>query len=250
MNFFGHEKGAFTGATSKRDGRFTLADGGTLFLDEIGELPLDLQSKLLRVLQEGEFDPVGSSQTRKVDVPRYRGNQSKPAPGSFSKGDFREDLYYRLSVFPIEIPSLRDRGEGHYLARFFFTNQCAKKMGKEIAPITEGIARRLLNYAWPGNIRELQNVVERAVITASNGHLNLDRALPETANAEAQQEVAEDIGKSSTVLTVQELHQIERKNIELALNLTKWRVAGKGGAADIMGMKPTDAQLSHKSVGH
>ena len=160
----------------KREGRFSIADGGTIFLDEIGELPLDLQSKLLRVLQEGEFERVGSSETNKVNV-RIIAATNRNLKQFVNAGEFREDLFYRLSVFPIEIPSLKERGKDVILLASYFATTFAKKMGKTIFPITEELAHRLLDYSWPGNIRELQNVIERATITARNGRLNLERAL-------------------------------------------------------------------------
>ena len=246
--FFGHEKGAFTGASAKRDGRFTLADSGTIFLDEIGELPLDLQSKLLRVLQEGEFDPVGSSQTKKVDV-RVIAATNRNLQQVVEEGEFREDLYYRLSVFPIEIPPLRDRGEDVILLASYFAQQCAQKMRKEIAPITKSLANRLFEYDWPGNIRELQNVVERAAITANNGHLNLDRALPETAKIGIKKKLNKEEKEISKVLTIQEIHEIERENIIKALNYTNWKVAGDTGAAALLQMKPTTLSSRIKALG-
>ena len=248
--FFGHEKGAFTGAISKRDGRFTLADGGTIFLDEIGELPLDLQSKLLRVLQEGEFDPVGSTQTKKVDV-RVIAATHRNLKLAVQEGEFREDLFYRLSVFPIQIPALRERDQDIILLASFFSDQCAKKTGKIIEPITQRLAQRLLSYQWPGNIRELQNVIERAAITAVDGHLNLDRALPETAYNETKTTVTEapEIEKSpSRVLTIQEFQQKERENIILALNSTGWKVSGANGAAAILQVKPSTLSSRIKAL--
>ena len=246
--FFGHEKGAFTGASAKRDGRFTLADNGTIFLDEIGELPLDLQSKLLRVLQEGEFDPVGSSKTKKVDV-RVIAATNRNLKEIVQAGEFREDLYYRLSVFPIEIPPLRDRGEDVILLASYFAQKCAQKMRKEIAPISKNFARRLFEYNWPGNIRELQNVIERAAITANEGHLNLDRALPETVNEELKNKLNKKEKELSKVLTIQELHEIERDNIVNALNYTDWKVAGDTGAAALLQMKPTTLNSRIKALG-
>lgn len=246
--FFGHEKGAFTGASAKRDGRFTLADGGTIFLDEIGELPLELQSKLLRVLQEGEFDPVGSSKTRKVDV-RVIAATHRKLEEAVRDRKFREDLYYRISVFPIEIPPLRERGNDIVLLASYFARQCAKKMTKTIRPITEGIARRLLNYSWPGNIRELQNVIERATITAIDGHLNLDRALPETADSVPTTLPAVPEPNEETILTISELTALERENIIRALNATGWRVSGADGAAALLQIKPTTLSSRIKSFG-
>ena len=169
--FFGHESGAFTGATKKRDGRFALADKGTIFLDEIGELPIDLQAKLLRVLQEGAFEPVGSSRTRKVNV-RVLSATNRELAVAVRDGRFREDLYYRLNVFPIQLPPLRERGDDVIKLATSFAQRFAQRMGRTIAPVTPDCIRRLKAYTWPGNVRELQNVIERAVITASNGHLN------------------------------------------------------------------------------
>ena len=178
---FGHEAGAFTGATKKREGRFALADKGTIFLDEIGELPLDLQAKLLRVLQEGEFDPVGSSSTKKVNV-RVLAATNRDLEQSVREGKFREDLFYRLNVFPLRVPPLRERGDDVVRLASAFARRFAAKMGRTIAPLTADCARLLTSYSWPGNVRELQNVIERAVITATDGRLNLDRALPEASS--------------------------------------------------------------------
>src|SRR5215472_16273160 len=175
--FFGHERGAFTGATARRDGRFTLADGGTIFLDEVGELPPELQGKLLRVLQEGEFEPVGSSRTRKVDV-RVVAATNRDLESEVKRARFREDLFYRLSVFPLTVPPLRNRGTDVVLLAQEFARQFGNRAGRKLHPIGAEAAARLRAYAWPGNVRELQNVIERAVITARDGHLNLDRALP------------------------------------------------------------------------
>ncbi|MEJ2639811.1 MAG: sigma 54-interacting transcriptional regulator [Desulfosarcinaceae bacterium] len=178
--FFGHEKGAFTGATRRREGRFAMAHGGTIFLDEVAELPLDLQAKLLRVLQEGEFEPVGGSTTQKVDV-RVIAATNRDLTAEINAGRFREDLYFRLNVFPLRLPALRERGDDVILLTDFFAAKAARRMGRMIEPLSSGDKRRLKQYGWPGNIRELQNVVERAVITAEGACLNLDRALPETA---------------------------------------------------------------------
>ena len=233
--FFGHEKGAFTGATSKRDGRFTLADSGTIFLDEIGELPIDLQSKLLRVLQEGEFDPVGSSQTKKVNV-RVIAATNRNLQQLVKEGEFREDLYYRLSVFPIEVPPLRERGEDIHLLASTLVKRLSKNIGRKMEPLSERTIQRLLAYNWPGNIRELQNVIERAIITARDGQLNLDRALPEIGNLKDREINFEGEKESHKIRTLQELQELERKNILRALQATDWKVSGKDGAAVILGM--------------
>lgn len=171
--FFGHEKGAFTGATQKREGRFALADHGTIFLDEIGELSLDLQAKLLRVLQEGEFALVGSSRTKKVDV-RVIAATNRDLDQYVRDGKFREDLYYRLNVFPIQIPPLRERGDDLVLLASAFAAKFAQRLGRKIEPLSDACKGRLKAYPWPGNVRELQNVMERAVITSRDGRLNLE----------------------------------------------------------------------------
>lgn len=244
--FFGHEKGAFTGATSKRDGRFALADGGTIFLDEVGELPLDLQVKLLRVLQEGEFEPVGSSQTRKVDV-RVLAASNRELDKEVNSGNFREDLYYRLAVFPLKIPPLRERGDDIILLASAFAENCAQRLGQILEPLSEEIKGQLKAYEWPGNVRELQNVIERAVITSRNGHLNLSRALPEIArNGEIAG--ASTTNDSERVITIQELQEIERKNIVRALETSSWRVAGENGAAKLLGVPPSTLSSRIKAL--
>ncbi len=249
--FFGHEKGAFTGATQKREGRFELADRGTIFLDEIGELSLDLQAKILRVLQEGEFAPVGSSQTKKVDV-RVIAATNRDLNQAVRDGGFREDLYYRLNVFPIEVPPLRDRDDDIILLASAFAAKFAQRMGRRIEPLSAESESRLRAYAWPGNVRELQNVIERAVITSRDGHLNLDRALPDAGGqtipgrrpAEETTPVA-----SNRILRIRDLQQLERENILRALESTAWRVAGKDGAADLLGMNPSTLNSRIRALG-
>ena len=182
---FGHEQGAFTGATKKREGRFALADGGTIFLDEIGELPVELQVKLLRVLQEGEFEPVGSSRTQKVDV-RVIAATNRDLKQATREGKFREDLYYRLNVFPIELPPLRERGDDiGLLADEFCPEGLPSGWDAPSSPSPKIVSGVFKSYGWPGNVRELQNVIERAVITSRDGRLNLDRALPESGRIAA-----------------------------------------------------------------
>ncbi|HEY5542088.1 MAG TPA: sigma 54-interacting transcriptional regulator [Candidatus Binatia bacterium] len=239
--FFGHERGAFTGATQKREGRFGLADRGTIFLDEIGELSLDLQAKILRVLQEGEFAPVGSSETKKVDV-RVIAATNRDLNQAVKDGRFRDDLYYRLNVFPIEVPPLRERSDDILLLASAFAAKFAQRLGRNIEPLSEEYKKRLKSYAWPGNVRELQNVIERAVITSREGRLNLDRALPDVRGetvreAAAQVEMAEEV--SQRILQIRELQQLERQNILRALESAAWRVAGKDGAAALLGMNPS-----------
>ena len=248
--FFGHEKGAFTGATQKREGRFELADHGTIFLDEIGELSLDLQAKILRVLQEGEFALVGSSRTKKVDV-RVIAATNRNLDQYVGDGKFREDLYYRLNVFPIQIPPLRQRGDDVVLLASAFAAKFAQRMGRKIEPLSDQCKRRLIAYSWPGNVRELQNVIERAVITSRDGRLNLDRALPDVRGETVRETrpVDETIhGLSNRVLQLRDLQQLERKNILRALESTGWRVAGKDGAAELLGMNPSTLNSRIKAL--
>ncbi len=233
--FFGHEPGAFTGATKKREGRFALADKGTIFLDEIGELPLDLQAKLLRVLQEGEFDPVGSSSTRKVDV-RVLAATNRALADAVQAGKFREDLFYRLNVFPLRLPPLRERGDDVVRLASVFAERFAAKMGRRIGPLTAECARRLKAYHWPGNVRELHNVIERAVITAHDGRLNLDRALPEATRPDQSPAPDRPASPPGRILSAQELEELERANILRALDTAKWKVSGDKGAAALLGL--------------
>lgn len=246
--FFGHEKGAFTGATGKREGRFSLADGGTIFLDEIGELQLDLQSKLLRVLQEGEFEPVGSSGTRKVDV-RVIAATNRDLLRMVKEGKFREDLYYRLSVFPLDIPPLRERGGDIIKLANIFSERFARKIGMAVNPLTGEQIERLTAYGWPGNVRELQNVMERAVITSRAGELNLDSALPAGPLKTALTATAPEAAGDRRVLTHKELLDLERSNIVAALEKSGWRVSGEKGAASLLGVPSTTLSSRIKTLG-
>jgi len=247
--FFGHEQGAFTGATKKRDGRFALAHGGTIFLDEIGELPLDLQAKLLRIIQEGEFEPVGSSQTRKVDV-RVIAATNRDLEKLLRAGQFREDLFYRLDVYPIKLPPLRERPDDIGMLATAFARNFARRMGRRLVPLSDDCVRRLQAYNWPGNVRELQNIIERAMITSRDGHLNLDRALPESVNAAAAAlgPVVADKPTAQRVRTAKELEELERSNIIAALEAAEWRVAGEKGAAQLLGVKPTTLSSRMKAL--
>ena len=238
---FGHEKGAFTGATQRRHGRFALADGGTLFLDEIGELPLELQPKLLRVLQEGELEPVGSSRTISVDV-RIIAATNRDLGELVKRGAFREDLYYRVNVFPIRIPPLRERERDiDELARVFL-EKYARQLGRELAPLSEGALERLRGYAWPGNVRELQNVIERGVIVSTGGVFDIERALPGPAPPPPAQ-------KATRVHTLSEMLALERANIERALAQTNSKVAGKTGAAALLGTHPSTLSSRMRTLG-
>jgi len=246
--FFGHEKGAFTGATQRREGRFTLADGGTIFLDEVGELNLEMQSKLLRVLQEGEFAPVGSSRNLRVDA-RVVAATNRDLSKAVQQGHFRTDLYYRLSVFPISIPPLRKRGNDIGLLANHFAEKYASRMSKPIAPLGHDLLDRLKNYDWPGNVRELQNVIERGVITSHHGYLNLGYALPQTGQSQNKPEVKSEFNKNGRVLTAPQMQQLERNNITLALEQCQWKVSGKDGAARLLGLPPSTLQSRMKSLG-
>ncbi len=229
---FGHVKGAFTGALKSREGRFSLADKGTLFLDEIGELPLALQAKMLRVIQEGEFEPLGSSLTQKVDV-RIIAATHKDLKNEVKEKRFREDLYYRLNVFPIHVPPLRERGQDILLLAQAFLDKYAARHGKAIKPLNEIDRQMLLQYSWPGNVRELQNIIERSVITTTGGSFKLGIDIlhsPESIKISSE---------ADRVLTSKELQHLEVKNLELALKKTNGKVFGENGAAKLLGIPAT-----------
>lgn len=235
--FFGHVRGAFTGALRDRPGRFQVADGGTIFLDEIGDLPLDLQPKLLRVLQDGQFERVGEDITRRVDV-RVVAATNQDLQQEATARRFRQDLFYRLSVFPLELPPLRSRKDDIPLLAMHFIAHLSKKLGKPAPRMTDEDGQRLQRYEWPGNIRELQNVIERAVILSKGDRLRLDLALANTPAVTAPPASrVEDI--PDTILTDREWRQRERANLMNALKRADGRVYGAGGAADLLGVKPT-----------
>jgi PAS domain S-box-containing protein len=234
--FFGHVKGAFTGAHRDRIGRFQLADGGTIFLDEVSEIPLELQGKLLRVLQESEFERVGDDVTRSVDV-RVIAATNRNLERHIVDGHFREDLFYRLSVFPIEVPPLRDRSDDVIqLAQDFLTKAC-KDFGREPMTLTRGQANKLRAYDWPGNVRELKNVIERAVILSRGNVLRLEASLPEAATGGP--DAAADSSAAPEFLTEQEMREFQKNNTIAALKQANWRVSGAAGAANLLGIKPT-----------
>lgn len=243
--FFGHEKGAFTGATEQRKGRFALAHGGTIFLDEIGEIPSGLQPKLLRVLQEGEFESVGSSVTQKVDV-RVIAATNRNLKEMVREGAFRADLYYRLNVFPLTIPPLRLRGKDILLLAETFIDRYSLESGRLLKSLTEADINRLESYSWPGNVRELKNIIERAVITAQGDRLNLSRVLSGTAEGE---EVVASDESAEAILTAEEFSQQERLNMIRALECTDWKVAGPGGAAELIGVPPSTFSSRMKALG-
>jgi PAS domain S-box-containing protein len=242
--FFGHVRGAFTGAHKDRIGRMQLANGGTLFLDEIGEIPLEQQSKLLRALQENEFERVGDENTIRVDV-RVVAASNRDLRAAVEAGDFRQDLYYRLSVFPIEVPPLRQRLEDIApLARHFLNLSCSE-LGREELRLTQQHVDCLARHDWPGNIRELKNVIERAVILTSGRQLRLDLAMPEDEQgmplARSLQSASSSVdpANEATFLTEAELREQERVNMIAVLDATGWRISGPGGAAELLGVKPS-----------
>ena len=242
--FFGHVKGSFTGAHRDRVGRFELADGGTLFLDEIGEIPLDQQSKLLRALQEKEFERIGDEKTKKVDV-RIIAATNRDLKAEVAAGRFREDLFYRLSVFPLEVPSLRERREDIVPLAIHFLQATCADMGVREVKLTREQGKLLENYQWPGNIRELQHVIARAAILSTGKKLQLDPTQFQLASVKqiSNTKAVEDLPEA-TFLTIDEFRQREKDNIIAALQYCKWRVSGDGGAADLLGIKPTT--LAHR----
>jgi len=244
--FFGHEKGAFTGATARREGRFAQANGGTLLLDEIGELPLDLQAKLLRVLQEGEFEPLGGSKTLKADV-RVIAATNRSLECDISKGRFREDLYYRLNVFPIRLPALRERVDDIFLLAEAFGQRFAKRMGRRFEPLTDEDKALLKAYCWPGNVRELQNVVERALILSSNGKLDLSRAIPRP-DGKVPEVTPVSSADCEKVLNSHELQELERRNLVRALEICRWKISGERGVAALMGLPPSTVASRIKAL--
>jgi transcriptional regulator with GAF, ATPase, and Fis domain len=242
--FFGHARGAFTGALRDRSGRFELADNGTLFLDEIGEIPLELQAKLLRVLQEGELERVGEERTRKVNV-RLIAATNRNLRAEAEAGRFRQDLYYRLSVFPIEIPPLRKRKEDIPLLADHFLQVSVRKVGRPKPRLTLATVQRLQQYDWPGNVRELQHVIERAVITSTGGKLNVE--LPSAPSATRVPEAW--VADSGSVRTDAQIRQLEADNIRAALAAANGKVSGPGGAAQLLGLKPTTLASRIKALG-
>jgi transcriptional regulator with GAF, ATPase, and Fis domain len=245
--FFGHVRGSFTGAVRDRIGRFQLADGGTLFLDEVGEIPLDLQSKLLRVLQEGEFERVGDDSTRRVNV-RVVAATNRDLRKEVDEGRFRLDLYYRLGVFPMEVPPLRDRREDIPTLIAHFVRQACLRFHVSAPSVPNREMERAQHYDWPGNVRELQNVVERAVIVSHGGKLVLE--LPEAGNAtHLHKRSTPAVATSAEVIPEQEWRNRERDNVLAALRQANGRISGKGGAADLLGINAATLTSRIKSIG-
>ncbi len=231
---FGREKGAFTGALARQAGRFEIADGSTIFLDEVGELPLELQPKLLRVLQEGEFERFGGSRTIKVDA-RVIAATNRPLTQAVREGRFREDLFYRLNVFPVEVPPLRERREDIPLLSWTFVKEFSNSMGKAIDAIADDSMVALLGYPWPGNIRELRNVIERAMILSRGSTLHI-----KLGNPTLRPQITNTAGT---------LVEAEREHILQALERCSWRIRGTNAAAELLGVKPTTLESRIKKLG-
>ncbi|QDT69808.1 Formate hydrogenlyase transcriptional activator [Planctomycetes bacterium MalM25] len=240
--FFGHIQGAFTGALRDRAGRFELADGGTLFLDEVGEVPLDLQSKLLRVLQEGEIERIGEEQTRRVDV-RIIAATNRDLLEESRQKRFREDLYYRLSVFPIELPPLRERRDDIPVLAEHFLEQASQRLGATAPRLTKTVARQLERYDWPGNVRELQHVIERAVILSRGGPLRIDLKEPNNGPPPSTSPSEAD------VLTDAQVRRFERENLQRAIEASVGKIHGPDGAAELLGVKPTTLASRLRAMG-
>ncbi len=257
---FGHVKGAFTGALANRDGRFKVADGGTIFLDEVGELPLETQVKLLRVLQEQEFEPIGSSKTIKVDV-RIIAATNRDLKAAVAEGKFRRDLYYRLNVFPLAVPPLRERIADIPLLVSFFLQRFAKKLGKTLKQVPPETMSRLTSYDWPGNIRELQNVIERAILLSPGEALALapdfspisESTVNRRENLQGQTrsnaEATVPIPTDATLTRADSLEEVERRHIETVLAQTNWMIEGERGAAKILNLNPSTLRSRMKSLG-
>jgi len=244
--FFGHVRGAFTGAHADRVGRMQLADGGTLFLDEVGEIPLDLQSKLLRVLQERQFERVGDDRTISADV-RIVAATNRDLELEVREGRFREDLFYRLNVFPITVPPLRERVEDIVPLARSFIEQICQELGRPALRLGSEAAEALQRHDWPGNIRELRNVIERAIIMSKGERLRLELAPPRWNVAAGNSAVA--IQANDDFLTDTEMREREKANLLKVLQLTNWRVSGDGGAAALLGLKASTLAYRMRTFG-
>ena len=245
--FFGHAEGAFTGAVQEREGRFAAADGGTLFLDEIAEIPLDLQAKLLRVLQEEEYERVGEERTRTVDV-RIVAATNRDLRDAVREGRFRKDLFFRLNVFPIEVPPLRERKEDIAPLARHFLRQVADELGRPVPTLRDRELEELRAYDWPGNVRELRNVIERAVITASPD-APLEITLADGDGEDRASDAAPPLPGGDEVLTEAEMERLRRRNTKAALERADGQIYGEDGAAELLGIPPTTLASRMKKMG-
>jgi transcriptional regulator with GAF, ATPase, and Fis domain len=236
--FFGHVRGAFTGAVRDRPGRFQVANGGTIFLDEIGDLPVDLQPKLLRVLQEGEYERVGEDVTRTTDV-RVVAATNRSLDAEVRANRFRQDLFYRLNVFPLWLPPLRARKGDIPVLASHIISEVSRRLGTPAPPLTTEDIGRLQEHSWPGNVRELENVIERAVILSKGVRLRLDIALPQLSDGCAASAPSWDSGADEVVLSDRECRDRDRANLLRALKRSSGRIHGPGGAAALLGVNPS-----------
>jgi formate hydrogenlyase transcriptional activator len=256
---FGHERGAFTGALTQKIGRFEFADKGTLFLDEVGDLPLELQPKLLRVLQEQEFERLGSNRTVRVDV-RVVAATNQDLESLVAERKFRSDLFYRLNVFPIHLPALRERREDVPLLVRYFVQKMSRRFNKTVEYIPADVMEALTNYSWPGNVRELENLLERAVLLSPGKELRVpvsdlkvssspvfSTSLPSAEPASLQYQSGSKAGASANSLAT--LDETQREHILRALRETRWRIDGPRGAAVLLGMKRTTLQARMRKLG-
>jgi formate hydrogenlyase transcriptional activator len=250
--FFGHVKGAYTGAIKDRTGRFELADGGTIFLDEVGEIPLELQSKLLRVLQEGQIERVGEEKTRNINV-RVIAATNRDLKADAEAKLFREDLYFRLNVFPVEVVALRSRKSDIPLLAAHFISLVCKRLNRAEPRLTQANVKLLQAYHWPGNIRELQNVIERAIIISRDGRLEFDlpkmKGEPESLDLTTAGLTAGSDDNQSFPYTEEERLQRDRVNILAALKVANGKISGKQGAAELLGIKPTTLASRMNALG-
>jgi len=243
---FGHERGAFTGAVSQKIGRFELADKGTIFLDEVADLPIELQPKLLRVLQEQEFERLGANRTVRVDV-RVVAATNADLSRLVAERSFRSDLYYRLNVFPIHIPALRERRDDIPLLVRYFVQKFSRRMNKTVLYVPADAMDALVSYAWPGNIRELENLIERAVLLSPGKDLKVP--LSELRNPQTQAAPEQTLPAPLSTAPISTLEDAERQHILRALRQTEWRIAGPRGAATVLGMKRTTLQARMRKLG-
>ena len=239
---FGHEKGAFTGAIARKVGRFEVADGGSIVLDEIGELPLELQAKLLRVLQSGEFERLGAIETRRTDA-RVIASTNRDLQAMVEAGSFRPDLFYRLGVFPITLPPLRERKEDIALLTAYFVEKLRAKLGCRVTRIPDGTVAEFMTYDWPGNVRELENIVERSMILSTGSMLVVDDLPRTSATAQTPADASASGGDRRT------LAEVERDHILKVCEACGWRISGKGNAAERLGINPNTLRSRMQKLG-